>query len=88
MVAPKQGDFYKVVKGKENQKMYTLSWCRKPTDLDGDAKCSAYCNTVKVREWNFAHILELLLTRCNGSSKAGCILKGSYGERELNYVNL
>ena len=46
MVATKQGAYDKEVKGKENQKMQTLKWCRKPSDLDGPAKCSAYGNAV------------------------------------------
>ena len=46
MVAQKQGAYDKKVKGKENQKILTLRWCRKQIDLDGPAKCSAYCNAV------------------------------------------
>ena len=46
MVAPKQGDYDKVVKGKENQEMLILTWWRKLTDLDGPANCSVYCNAV------------------------------------------
>ena len=38
--------------------MLTFIWWRKPTDLDGAAKCSANCNAVKFREWKFVHILE------------------------------
>ena len=35
--------------GKESLKMQTLSWCRKPTDLDGPVNCPAYSNAVPYR---------------------------------------
>ena len=88
MLARKQYLYQKEARGEESPKIYSLSRCKKSTNLYEPANYPLYNSTVYRRHWKFAWIQGILSPRYHDCNKAIFISKGSYGGGEPKNIFL